>query len=133
MQEETNEVLKVVETRPEDDLVDGSVAERDPVAVANAMFGTYLPRFKIMMRNLKGKAKDRVMNAIIEVPLNDRDFNPQTKEEKEVFLIGQALLNAKRIIIESVLMEHEKAMYEAQKQAATEAKSETISEGETND
>lgn len=128
MEEQPKVIVTQEETVPSL-IPDGSVAHTNPEMVATAAFGTYLPRFKLLMKGLSGKAKDRVINAIIEVPLNERDFRPQNAQEKETFLIGQALLNAKRIIIDTTLMKHEKEVLEMEK-ARAEANSEQTNEGE---
>lgn len=83
-------------------------SQQDVFGVAANMFGVYLPRFKGKIQALNAKAVARVLFALIEVPINMKEFKPVTKEEKEAFLIGQSLLEAKMMMILHTLHLNEK-------------------------
>lgn len=75
------------------------MSETDAFGVAASMFGAYMPRFKALIRKLGSKGRERVINALIEVPLMEKDFRPVDKDEREAFLVGQSLLEAKMLMI----------------------------------
>jgi hypothetical protein len=96
-------------------------AEEDAFGVAATMFGIYLPRFKAKIRQMNSKARERVLFALVEVPIAEKDYNPITKDEREAFLIGQSLLEAKMLMIMHTLRTNE----EAKLASAVEAPSDT--------
>jgi hypothetical protein len=87
----------------------GISAEDDAFGVAATMFGIYLPRFKAKIKELNAKAVERLLMALIEVPISEKDYTPLTKEEKECFLIGQSLMEAKMLMIMDTLRLHEQS------------------------
>lgn len=88
-------------------------AEEDPAAIAAGLFGIYLPRFLALVWKLSSKGRARVLCALIESPLNDAPYNFSSKEEKECFLVGEALLQAKFMLVQASFMENSSALAEA--------------------
>ena len=88
-------------------------AEEDPAAIAAGMFGIYLPRFLSLVWKLSSKGRARVLCALIESPLNEKPYNFYTKEEKECFAVGEALLQAKFMLVQASFMEHSEELANA--------------------
>ena len=72
---------------------------QDPIEAAAMMYGLYMPKFKQGLKTLGSRARIRVMNALIEYPLNERKYNHVTLLEKELMAIGHAVLEAKFVMI----------------------------------
>jgi len=66
-------------------------------------FHMYLPIFKQKFKKLSSKAKDRVMERLLEHPLGDKKYNWPFKEEKDLFLIGDRLLESKYAMFRYVI------------------------------
>ena len=76
------------------------------VADKTAMdFKIMLPLFKRHIAVLSNKAKDRVINAVLEYPLYDREPIFQSAKEKDLFDIGLRLIDAKTVMIQAVYEE----------------------------
>lgn len=93
---ETKEALKA------QGLVEGDKALSAEDEAANS-FHTLLPAFKRQFRNLGGGAKDRVAEALIEFPLNERKLKFMNKNEEMVFNLAKHLLDCNMIIVNAVL------------------------------
>lgn len=78
-------------------------AAEDPAGAALFLYNTYLPRFKLKAKGLSSRARARVLNALIEYPLNEKAYVHNTAEERELMAIGHSLLEAKFILIMSQL------------------------------
>ena len=85
----------------------------DPAAIAAGLFGIYLPRFQALVWKLSSKARARVLTALIESPLQEGEFTFSSKEEKECFLVGEALLQAKFMLVQATFMENNEALKDA--------------------
>lgn len=81
--------------------------EPSPEKIAEYMFSTYLPRFKMHTSRLSNKALRRVLNALIEVPLVEEMPKFPTDEEADCFNTGQALMQAKWMMIQHTMLEAE--------------------------
>jgi len=71
----------------------------DPMAMAANTFGMLLPRFNSLLSQLKVKQRDRLMQALIQYPLNEFEFDHRGPVEVEAFKIGNRLLEAKYTMI----------------------------------
>lgn len=72
---------------------------QDPVETAAMMYGMYLPHFKRGLKQLSSRARSRVMNALVEYPLNEKKYSHRDGLEKELMAIGHAVLEAKFLMI----------------------------------
>jgi hypothetical protein len=64
-------------------------------------FKVMMPLFKRYIPVLSNKAKDRVVNAMLEFPLYDREPIFQTAREKDLFDLGLRILDAKTVMIQA--------------------------------
>ena len=75
------------------------VGQESPEAVAAKTLGMYTPVFNNLVAHLSGNAAKRVLNKLVEFPLNDKEYAPTTQEEHQAFQIGDRLNAAKFILI----------------------------------
>lgn len=106
-------VSEVEEIKPEQIVVktEEPVTEappQDPIAQASAVFGVLYPRFIARLETLSNKSMKRVIRSLIGVPLEEPIPNFKRDEEKEAYLIGERLLEAKSVIIIHALFEKQK-------------------------
>lgn len=108
--------------------------QQDPVNLAATLFTIYLPRFQNLVGTLSSRALRRVLCALIEVPLNQSEFNHSTQQEKDCFAIGDRLLQAKWIMIQQAFMDNSKELHQATSSdvATEELQQPTNKEGENN-
>jgi len=67
--------------------------------LAAVLFRLYGPKFYQGIDRLNLKALRRVIKKLVTYPLNTKELKPQTNLEKEVFGIGDRLLEAKYVMI----------------------------------
>ena len=73
-------------------------AAENPADAALFLYNMFLPQFKAKAKKLSSRARARVLNALIEYPLNPKAYVHNTHEEKELMAIGHSLLEAKFIL-----------------------------------
>jgi hypothetical protein len=88
----------------------------DPMDASAHVFQSYLPKYKQVVAQLSNKQARRVLNALIEVPLNEKPYKHNSQLEKAAFLLGDRLLQARWTMQLGVLQQ------DAIKQAAEEVK-----------
>jgi hypothetical protein len=101
---------------------------QDPMAQAATMFGMCYPRFIGRIDTLSNKSLKRVIRALIGVPLEEVMPNFKRPEEKEAYLLGEKLLEAKAVIIIHSMYEHQKELDKAMAEAAAKKAAETNSD-----
>lgn len=67
--------------------------------IAAGMFSLYTPKFKQAVDTLSSRQLRRLLKMLVEYPLNERDYQPKNDIEKNAFLIGNKLLEAKFMMI----------------------------------
>lgn len=77
------------------DPVPQPVPESHPVDGAAALFQMYFPLYKNVLWKLSNKQLRRLLSALIEVPLNGKAYKMLEKEERQVYMIADKLLQAK--------------------------------------
>lgn len=93
-----------------------TASQRSPEDVAAAMFSMYSPVLRNILGNKKKftrKSMIKVFMAAVEAPLNGKEVKLLTKQEKEVYSIVSALLEAKWQLMLSTLMKHQEDLAEA--------------------
>jgi hypothetical protein len=90
----------------------------NPDDVYAGMLKMYLPKFQGMVAKMSNKMLRRLINALIEFPLNQRDYNPKDPLEKGAFILGDRLLTTKAFLIISALREEEEANLKAAQEAS---------------
>lgn len=71
----------------------------DPVKAASTMYGLYMPKFKQGVGMLSTNALRRLINALIEYPLQEKKYAHSTPLEKQLMSVGHAVLEAKFLMI----------------------------------
>lgn len=74
-----------------------------PEDVFAGMFHTFVPILKQVLPKLSKKQMRRVLNAVIEVPLNDKPYKILDKDERDVYNLVDRLLIAKYAMVLKVL------------------------------
>lgn len=85
----------------------------DPVEAAAQVFSTYMPQFKGLVRRLSNRQLKRLICALIEVPLQKKDYKHPTKEEQAGFIVGDRLLQAKWMMMLSAFNDYNRKQAEA--------------------
>jgi len=94
--------------------------EVDPVEIAAQMLTYYTPRFNMLVDKLSSRQLRRVTKSIVEFPVG-KTYNHTNDMEKEVFMIGKSLLDAKYVMIAQTYSDNrERILAEAAKAAGNE-------------
>jgi len=82
-----------------------------PEETAAKLWTLYWPLYRSAVNNMSNKQMRRVMKALIEVPLNSKEYKLMSKEEKQVFAIGTNLLEAKwQMMLHTLSKHHQKIL-----------------------
>jgi hypothetical protein len=71
----------------------------DPTEMASTMLALYTPKFNEGVDQLSSNALRRVLKRLVSYPLNDKEYKATSNGEKNVFLVGDRLLEAKFLLI----------------------------------
>lgn len=101
-QEEFNNLTPVVaesvSTFSPEVFLNQSIGNTAPEDVFSGMFQIFFPRFVGLTRKLGNNQLRKLMRALIETPLNDKEYKFDDVT-KEAFLLGEKLLTAKSMLI----------------------------------
>lgn len=143
MSEQTNE-QPTVEAAPEEkysNALEGEIASKvDEMVQQNSAPGSvnnpedvyagvvyiYGARFKAGLRHLSNRQKDRLINALMQYPLNVGDYKATSQLEKDMLLIGDAVLQAKYAMIIQHLMSQEESRINEQTEQQPQQRQEEI-------
>lgn len=78
-----------------------------PFEAAATMFGLYAPKFEQQLKQLTTGELRRVLNALVQYPLNEKEFLTDSQRVRTAFALGQALLEAKWVMIMQSVMDQE--------------------------
>jgi hypothetical protein len=102
-----------------------------PEDIASRLYVTLLPQFDAQLRMLSKKGMYRVLQLLIKDPLEEVHFKMTDRTELNVLAIASRLMDAKFIMISTVMAEamaeQDAAAAEQEKQDGTELQPETIS------
>jgi len=84
-------------------------ASADPFETAATMFGLYAPKFEQHLKELSTGELRRLINALVQYPLNEKEFVDDSQRLRTGFALGQALLEAKWVMLTHAFMEQEQA------------------------
>lgn len=73
--------------------------------VCAQMLTMYTPLFKSKVAGLSNKALRRLINALIEYPLNEKEYNHREGAEQDAFTMGNQLLQAKFLLMTQTIAE----------------------------
>jgi hypothetical protein len=107
---------------PDDGLgaLSGATSAED---VFYGQYKVYFPRFAILLNGLSNNKLRQLIKNLVSGPLATRDYQPITRQEKELFIIGSKLLFS-RFTLEF------QELAKLAEQAQTEKVSEGVSQGE---
>ena len=94
-----------------------------PFEAAATLFGMYAPKFEQQLKDLSTGELRRLLNALVQYPLNEKEFVDDSQRLRTAFALGQALLEAKWVMVMQSVMDHEQMLREAEG-TATETESE---------
>jgi len=83
-----------------------ATTDYDPFEAAAKIFTMFLPQFRMLVRSMSNRQLRRLVMALIEVPLQKKDYKHPTKEEQAAFMVGDRLLQAKWAMMLQTLEEH---------------------------
>lgn len=93
--------------------IEKDTTQYDPMEAAAKIFSTFLPQYQHLVRRLSNRQARRLLNALIEVPLQKKDYKHPTKEERAAFMLGDRLLQAKWTMMLVTLEQHARQQAEA--------------------
>lgn len=88
----------------------------DPAETAAMVYTMYKPEFLRRLKGLSSRAKTRLIRLLIEHPLNEKDFAATTQIEREAFLLGNSMLEAKFVMIMDTYKEGAEHLIQAQEE-----------------
>lgn len=100
-----------------------TVVKAKEVPIEDQAAQTYeqlLPVWKRFVANSPKKALNRVVNAVFEFPLNEKQLKFQSGAEMQAFKIGSMLLDCKNIMVAEVMREKLKKEGETNVNGTTE-------------
>jgi len=71
----------------------------DATAIASSMLFLYIPKFTAAVGKLSSNALRRVLNKLVEWPLNNKSYKATSQLEQDAFNIGSRLIEAKFMLI----------------------------------
>lgn len=92
---------------------------QNPEDLHAQMFYLYMPIFRRHLEHLNKKALIRLIGALIEVPLNEKEIKTRSKVEQNAFQIGDQLLTSKYVMM--ILTDANTKMQAAQAETAKKA------------
>lgn len=98
-----NELLQIAQNRVE-----------DPMETAAMVFSMYRPEFLKRIPLLSSKALRRVLQLLVEYPLNDKALTSTSLLEKEVVMLGSSMLESKFIMMQQTYLEGAEQLVKAQ-------------------
>lgn len=101
-----SEALDVDTSKIEEKLIEDQSKDldaQDPTQAAAMMYGLYAPKFLQGVKMLSSRGRTRVLKALIEYPLNEKEYKHSSQLEKEMMSIGHAVLEAKFLMILSTM------------------------------
>jgi hypothetical protein len=71
----------------------------DPTLVASAIYAMYTPKFIEAIDKLSLRKLRRLVKALVQYPINNKEYKMITPLEKEMFAAGNAILESKFLLI----------------------------------
>lgn len=102
-----------------DQLEKAGKTAQNPEDVHAQLFYLYMPIFRRFLENLNKKALIRLIGALVEVPLNEKEIKSRSKVEQDAFKVGDQLLTSKYVMM--ILVDADQKMKQAQEEAAKKA------------
>lgn len=90
-----------------------------PFEAAATLFGLYAPKFEQHLKELTTGELRRVLNALVQYPLNEKEFLTDSQRVRTAFALGQALLEAKWVMIMQSVMDQEQTLRESEETQTT--------------
>jgi hypothetical protein len=85
----------------------GLGASETPFEAAATMFGLYAPKFEQHVKTLSTGELRRLVNGLVQYPINEKEFINESQKLKIAFSLGQVLLEAKWVVLMQSIMEVE--------------------------
>lgn len=86
----------------------------DPAETAAMIYTMYKPEFLKRLKGLSSRAKSRVLQLLVEHPLNDKALASTSQLEREVVYLGTSMLEAKFVMVMNVYKEGAEQLVQAQ-------------------
>lgn len=84
-----------------------------PFEAAATMFGLYAPKFEAHIKTMSTGELRRLVNALVQYPINDKEFVNESQKLRTAFALGQVLLEAKWVMLMQSMMEVEQNKLQA--------------------
>lgn len=102
-------------------------SSEDVMEMAAKTYHIQLQRFKALKHLLKsGRSKMRLLDLILEYPLNDAKLKAHTEVERELALLCDQILQAKFLLLFANYQQHAEKLLEAQNSLTEEVKDDTV-------
>lgn len=79
---------------------------------ASAFFGLYSKYFENLVKELSTGQLRRLVNALVQYPLNDKEFINEDQNLKDAFNIGERMIQCKLLMIQEHLVNQSKGSNE---------------------
>lgn len=102
--------------------------EQNPFDAAAMLFGLYAPLLEGKLKELSTGELRRLVNGLVQYPLNEKEFINDSKNLREAFSMGHRLLEAKWVMFMQSMMTHGESAESAAEQENAEQNNEALSE-----
>lgn len=101
-----------------------------PFEAAATMFGLYAPKFEAHVKTMSTGELRRLVNALVQYPINDKEFVNESQKLRTAFSLGQALLEAKWVMLMQSMMEVEQSkLQESSEESVIETEAKEVQNG----
>lgn len=101
-----------------------------PFEAAATMFGLYAPKFEAHVKTMSTGELRRLLNALVQYPLNEKEFVNESQKLRTAFSLGQTLLEAKWVMLMQSMMEVEQSnLQESSEERVIETEAKEVQNG----
>ena len=139
MTEEATNVETVVEDTPKIDarqleldmIAEAQNRAQDPAETAAMVYTMYRAQYLARVNKLSGRAKNRVLNMLVQYPLNGENIKFTSDLEKEVYFLADSMIQAKFVLMMETYKNGAEQLVTAQEEFIFNADEKAV--GECND
>lgn len=122
LENETSQLEEITETQPLYDpreverqmIEDAQNRAQDPAETAAMVYTMYRAQYLARVDKLSGRAKSRVLNMLVQYPLNGENIKFTSDLEKEVYFLADSMIQSKFVLMLGIYKEGAEQLMEAQ-------------------
>lgn len=119
---------KPVEELKVDEVTQDLLNRENSLKGATDVFSRYYPVFSRNLERFSRKSLKRIIRTVVANPIEELSINPKSKDEMDMCMLIEKLMEAKMVIVLQSLYKHQEELDQKIKQTETEAKVEGSTE-----